>query len=806
MLIVLSSPFLRAQRTIQGIVTDQRENPLPFVNVLINDSQTRGVSTDIDGRFRIELTDAIYALTFRYVGYETKRIAIGGVSDDLVVRLRSSAYGLEEVVVVAGENPADIVIRRAVANRERNHPENLDSYQCRTYNKLVFSFAPDQEGFESFFADKDTSKKLTRRYYHNTRRMMEKSEEHHLFIMETVTRRNYRAPGQTREVVLHNRASGFTEAPFAALANDVQPFAFYDEELDMLDKTFLNPISRGSTDKYFFHLRDSLYQGQDTIFVIEFHPRRGKNFEGLTGVLYIHSRGYAVQNVIAEPADTSFIQLRIEQQYALIDDRQWFPEQLNFVLHARRYPSPFMGMRIYGKSYVDEALINPRLPDETFKSAEQVIFSPKADQYSDSLWRTHRREPLDSLEQNTYIVLDTLGERLQLDKRLRQVEALATGRWPLGPVDLFLPDVLAFNNFEGTRLGLGLYTNDRLFRWFSLGGYAGYGFSDGAWKYGGSLELNLERNSETTLTAYYRQDILEPAVPGFELSRQAISRRFLARRMDRVEGRGLALSSRPLKYLEVQARLRHQRIRPFGEYRYRKVEENGEAPVYRFSEASVGFRYAFGEQYLRFMGGRLPQATPHPVLEAHYIQGFPGWLGGAFRYRQALLAVEQTFSVRNFGETRYRLETGWLDRSTPLAKLYNSSGFGRDFQFLTIGHAFQTMDRYEFLSDRFLHLFFEHDFGTLLFKTGEFKPGLSLVHNLALGDLRHPERQEGLDFKTLEQGYYEGGMVVENLIRLNYVNLLYLGLGAGAYYRYGPYSLDQFADNWAFRLAITFSY
>ena len=749
------SPLL-GQRILQGIVTDFDNTPLPFVNILINDSQTRGVSTDIDGKFQIEVTDAIHALTFSYVGYETRRMMIGEIQESLTIRMVSAAYGMKEIVVVAGENPADIIIRKAVQNRRRNNPENLGSYQCQTYNKVVFKLTPAEEDFQEFIAEKDTSKKYFRRYHKNMNEVIERSKEQHLFIMESVTQRDYQSSGQSREVVLHNRVAGFKEAKFTALSNDIQPFSFYDEQLAILDKTFLNPISRGSSKHYFFNLQDSLYHAQDTIFIIQFHPREGKNFTGLSGVLYIHSNGYALQNVIAEPADTGFIQLRIEQQYALVDNRQWFPEQLNFVLHARKYPAAFLGTKVYGKSYVDSILINPPLDKKLFKSAEQVVFLENASSSSDSIWQSLRKEALDTLESNTYRFVDKKGEEWQLDKRLDQFEALFTGRWPLGKVDLSLTDMLALNDFENIRLGLGLYTNDELSKRFSLGGYVGYGIKDRAWKYGASLQFELWRPTETRLRFFYQQDIQEPAVAEFSLSESFISRRFRARIMDDVEEKGMIFSSRPFKYFEVQAGLRQQRIVPFGDYRYLGDSDFDLQGNYQFSEADIAFRYSFREDYVTFLGFEMPESTPYPVVEGHYIRGFKNWWNGDFDYHKILLAINHQFSLKGVGETRYRFEAGWLSRSLPLAKLFNSSGYGRDFQFLTIGQSFQTMDRYEFLSDRFLHFFFEHSFGTLLLKSKKFQPEFSLVHNMAWGELQDANTHEELDFKTLEKGYYEG--------------------------------------------------
>ena len=806
LLLFLAFHPLSAQGLLQGLVTDIEGTPLPFVNILINDSRTRGVNTDIDGKYAIEAVDSIFALTFSYLGYETRRVLLEQGQTKLDVVMQARAFGMQEIVVVAGENPADIIIRKATANRLLNHPDRLEAYQCRTYNKMVFTLTPREMEFDSFITQKDTSRRFFRRYHDNMRKLINKSKEHHLFIMESLTRRHYRSPEQVREIVLKNQVAGFQKAEFVALANSMQPFSFYDEELEVLDKRFLNPISRGSTDKYFFQLQDSLFQGVDTVFIIQYQPKKGKNFEGLSGVVYINSRGYAIQNIIAEPADSGFIQLRMEQQYTLVDDQHWFPEQLNFVLHAQKYPSPFVGLMVYGKSYIDSVLVNPIPDPDVFRTEEQITFSPNYEISSDSLWRLYRKEPLDELEERTYEIVDSTGMRLKFDKRLDQLEALASGRWPLLKfLDLSLTDVIAFNEFESIRLGLGLFTSDSFSEVVELGAYAGYGFNDQTWKYGGSLKLQLHERSTTELTFAWREDIREPAILETPLGNNLISRRFFARRMDQISEQEIRLESNSAKYLRLLAIIRRQKFHAAEDYRFLGLADN-EENVYHFSETTFGFRYAFREQYVRFLGTRLPEATPFPILETYFSRGWKGLSQSDIDYHRISFILDHRFTFRNFGETHYRLEAGWTDRALPLAKLFNSSGFGRDFQFLTISNAFQTMDRYEFISDRFVHFFFKHNFGTLLGKTKKFKPEISLEHNMAVGSLRNPELHEGLLFQTLEKGYFESGLVLENLVRLNYFNFMYLGFGVGGYFRYGAYALPKMEENWAFRLAVSFSY
>ena len=51
----------------------------------------------------------------------------------------------------------------------------------------------------------------------------------------------------------------------------------------------------------------------------------------------------------------------------------------------------------------------------------------------------------------------------------------------------------------------------------------------------------------------------------------------------------------------------------------------------------------------------------------------------------------------------------------------------------------------------------------------------------------------------LKKGYYESGLVVDNIIRM-----LYVKLGFGTFYRYGPYSYEEVWDNFVFKINMTF--
>ena len=76
---------------------------------------------------------------------------------------------------------------------------------------------------------------------------------------------------------------------------------------------------------------------------------------------------------------------------------------------------------------------------------------------------------------------------------------------------------------------------------------------------------------------------------------------------------------------------------------------------------------------------------------------------------------------------------------------------------------------------------------------------------MGFGTLKHPEKHQGIPFKTMEKGLFESGAIIDQIIRFNYINIAYIGVGGGVFYRYGPNRLPNQRDNLAFKISINFS-
>jgi hypothetical protein len=798
--LVLSSAAF-SQYAVEGKVIDaDKKNALAFVNIGIPGVQG-GTSSDIDGKFRIISSREISKLVFSYVGYEILELAINRNEKEIIVKLHKKSYELNEVEVLPGENPAHRIIRLASENRDRNNPEKIRSYVCNTYSKTYWDLVYNNDEVK----DKNDSSKVDSL----KSRLRLFSENSHLLMMESVTERKYLHPGNLKETVTGTKVSGFKDPSFSTSATDLQPFSFYDDYFKILGKDYLNPISGGSTNKYFFVLEDTLFEGNDSVFVISYRPQKGKNFEGLEGVLYINSNRYAIQNVIASPYDKGLVDMKIIQKYSFVNGSQWFPEQLNYELLYKKYPTKYIGMRLTGKSYINNVKLNEPLKKKEFDE-KTVVMSPDATGKDEAYWKEHRIDTLDSRERKTYTVIDSLGKKQHFDRTLKIFEALVTLQIPVSIISIDLNKIIGINDYEIIRGGVGLHTNNKLSQWFSTGGYVGYGYKDSITKFGVDARINLQKNSKDYfIKALYSKDISEPAKTQYFYTKYNFNRNSMTFRMDYTEQKEISLNFRAFDYLTCN--LAYNESFRIPRYDYVFLPDKSDPTLtsigFRSAEIRLKGRYAYKEKMIQAFGQMLSDGTKYPVVYFASAKGLKG--GSAFAnydYYKISTGIEKSFLIKNVGRTKLLLEGGYLEGNVPYSYLFNGNGSNAAGNYIYVENTFQTMGLYEFVSDKYVNLFFSHNFGSLLFKRPKFKPQVTIFTNLGYGSLEHPEQHKNIGLKTMEKGYYESGLLLNNLFRLNYYNIVYLGLGGGVFVRYGSYSYSDPEKNLAYKFSLVMSF
>lgn len=823
-LLVQAASSYAQSYTYSGVIADQKtKKKLAFVSVY-NTVDKNGVQTDIDGKFTITGKAAELVLRVQYVGYEPQQMLVKS-GEPLFFFLVPKQNSIREVQVVAGENPAHRIIRKVIENKAKNNPEELASFQYMSYNKFIFSGKADTglARIDSAYRVSNAIKKLdstdrvkfeiqrdsiVEAYQKSLKRSDSLFSTQHIFMTETVTERKYLKPAQNKEEVKAVRVSGLKAPQFALIASQFQSFSFYNDEIKILDKTYSSPISKGSTNRYFFSIEDTLYDGKDSIFVITYKPRKGKNFDGLKGLLYIHTNGYAIQNVIAEPFEPSkYFYIRTQQHFEF-KSGVWFPIQLNTDLEFAGVQ--FNNRKAYGvgRTYITDIQLGTEMRKREFDGVVLEFDKKSIKTNNDSLLSQYRPDTLDDKEKKTYVVMDSVGKAERFDEKLFLATTIAQGYVPLGKyLRVDLNRILStYNDFEGLRLGLGLSTSPALSKHFTLGSYFAWGTKDNTFKYGANINVPVWEKREVFWysSAYY--DVLESGSTSFRQEKLSTADRYrnlLIANMDFVRGFETRFSFRSNRYLLHHVYYTYNERQVTTPYQF--IEGAQAINQFNYFELGLTNKWAFGETFMRQAGQKISLGTKYPTMffNLSLIQGLNStWSKQLIKYDVKVL---YDYSFRTLGVSHIQLHGGYIQGDAPYPFAYNGrANYNGRFSLVSQGY-FETMFMNEFLSSSYASVFFMHDFRKLLFRSKYFNPGISVSSAAGWGTLNNVSQHNGTAFKTMEKGYYESGISVRDILVLK-SNLYSTGFGIGAFYRYGPYQMPSEIDNLALKMNFTISF
>jgi TonB-linked SusC/RagA family outer membrane protein len=97
-LVVLTPVEIKQMVTVKGKITDAQGVGLPGVNIIVKGSTT-GTTSDAEGNYSIQVSDANAVLVFSYIGFTTQEVPLQG-RNSLNVSLKEDVQNLQEVVVI----------------------------------------------------------------------------------------------------------------------------------------------------------------------------------------------------------------------------------------------------------------------------------------------------------------------------------------------------------------------------------------------------------------------------------------------------------------------------------------------------------------------------------------------------------------------------------------------------------------------------------------------------------------------------------------------------------------------------------
>ncbi len=781
-----SSCFAQVKK-LEGIVRETfTQEPIAFVHIAINGGSAHAYS-NIDGRFILHTTESIQQLEFKAPGY---RAVVYQPQDTSYLEVLLNYYA--PFVALRNTNEASAALmQKVMLYKTANDPQKSLRYQYKTYNK--FTLTTDQL--------RETKTELQKLQRFLPFRLSEYKRRHHLFLMETVTKKQYYDPFNQLEIIQGARASGIDSPSLLTLFTFFQPFTVYEKYINLASMDYVGPLSgRKIFKRYNFQVIDTAFVGTDTVYTVQFNPKPRRTRERLKGYLYINSNRYAVQYATLRPAVENSFSVQLTQQYKFDHTLAWMPEvartQFNIDNLVRN-----ISVKGMAESYIDSIALSS-LPLHHFDEVS-FHYNPVAARQDSSFWQSHRPAPLSTTDENTFAFYDTLGRIRNFERVLRSGRSIYFGRLPVKGITFDLNRVLNFNESEGIRTGLGFTTNDRFSQLLQLGAYYGWGIKDQQHKWGLQAGLVLHAPIDWRVFVNLSHDLQEPGSVRFAFDKVQYwsepLRRYRLTQLDMVNSRAVSTTVSPYQNIYIGAELNHrQHYLPY-DYQFR----DRVMPQVSFTEARFTLRHSFRERFITSDIDRFTLGTPYPEYWIQLISGIPNLASRYATYQKLDVRIQQTLRVIGWGRTGWQLRAGWAKGTLPFPVLYNERGSFRNAALIT-HNSFETMYYNEFLHDRYMALHLSHDVGRLYEGSRLFQPNLEFLHNMGVGTLRRPGEHQLINFKTMEKGYFESGFFTNDFIVLNLYGVR-MGAGAGWLLRWGPYAMPNYNENLFFKFATNFS-
>lgn len=391
--LILSTTFTQSQ--IQGSVTDQKGEALPYVNIFIENTY-KGTTSNEDGQFELNISKpGSYAIVFQFLGYktQTKVVDIETFPFLLDVVLEEENINLKEVVINAQENPANRIIRAAIAKR-KFHLEKLNAFTADFYSKGVIRIVDAPEKFMGQeLGDFDGALDSTRTGI--------------LYLSETMSKIKYLKP-ELFETVTASKISGNSNGMSFNSAMDVD-FNLYNNTVN-INNDIISPIADYAFNYYQYKLEGEFYDDEGhLIHKINIIPKR-ENDRVFSGSIFIIEDTWALygidirvkgNQIQVPPADT----IRIRQNLTFDKaTEQWLVRSQTIDFEYSFFG--FKGDGSFVANYTNYDL-NPIIEVQKNKN-EILVFEKNANKKDDSYWGESRPVPLTQEESKDYVRRDSI--------------------------------------------------------------------------------------------------------------------------------------------------------------------------------------------------------------------------------------------------------------------------------------------------------------------------------------------------------------------------------------------------------------
>lgn len=778
-----------AQTKVSGIVMDKSKNPIPFANVAFKNSN-EGVVSNEDGKFYLESSKTYKSLMITSVGFSDKEIILNKAVNYNFVVVLNEIENLKEVVIYTGKtskknNPALDILRKIWERKRRNGLHLFNQYQMEKYEKVEFdmnsidsAFMKNKifKGMEFIFKQVDTSRVTGKTYLP-------------IFINEALSDvYGDNKLNKTKEILKANKNSGFgSNQQILTFVKDLySDFDIYDNHLTFFRKSFTSPLSRTGIDTYNYILKDSAFIDKKWCYNILFYPRR-KNELTFKGDFWVNDTTYAIKKInmaATRSANINWVKdIYIEQEFDVVNDSVFLLTK-DYMMSDFALSKKDKSKGVYGKrtTFYQNHKFNIEKPASFYK--EEVNYSDD-DIYkkSDEYWHENRFEKLSKDELGVYKMLDTLKTVKKFKQLYNLVSILGSGYVPFGHFD-YGPIFSSFgvNDVEGVRLRVGGRTYFGPNDYWRLQGYTAYGFGDNRFKYGFSGKWMINKENRIIVSGGNRRDV-EQIGASLTTTNDVLGRSFASStlfssgsngKLTNINLSNLAIEMEPAKNFTYQLGFSYRTLvsasNTFSLDYYTDPTHTLTKRDVKQSEVNLQLEYMPKRRAIGYGVERGAADIPYSRFFVNYSHGFKGLFNSDFKYEKLQLYYNQPIIIGPLGRTNIIVELGKTFGTIPLGLMSVIPG---NQSYFSIDDTFNNLNFYEFVTDQYASLKWNHDFQGRLFARIPFMRKLNWREIISvkgvygtISDANRAINASGLIYKSPETPYWEYSAGIGNIFKV----------------------------------------
>ena len=781
--------FISAQTKVSGKVVDNENQPIPYANIVFKGTNI-GVVSNEDGKFYIEADQNYKALLVSFVGFSPKEVILPKqVNYNFVITL-SDGQSLKEVVVFAGKtskknNPALDILRKIWERRRKNGLKMFKQYQYNKYEKVEFDMNTIDsammksklfKGMEFVFKNVDTSRVTGKTYLP-------------IFINESLSEvYGDNVAGKSKEILKANKNSGLGNGDgvntfIKDLYND---FDIYDNYLYFFDKSFTSPLSRTGIDVYNYVLADTAFIDNKWCYNIVFYPRR-KGELTFKGDFWVNDTTFAIKKInmaVSKSANINWVKdIYVEQEFEVLNDSIFLPTRdymmTDFALRKKEESKGIYGKRT---TLYQDFKFDDKKPDNFYKEEVNFIDNSVYNK-DDDFWRQNRFERLNKDEEGIYKMLDTLKTVKKFKRMYNLVSILGSGyiemnNFDYGPIF----STFGYNEVEGVRLRVGGRTyfgpNDT----WRMQGYTAYGFDDNKFKYGLSGKWMVDKKTRLILSGGNRRDV-EQIGASLTTTNDVLGRSYASSGLFTTGSNGkltninlstIAAEIEPIKNLTFQLGFSYRTLESasntFSLDYFTDTSFTTTKNEVKQSEINLQLEYTPNRKTIGYGVERREVDSPYSRVFVNYSSGFKGLLDSDFDYQKLQLFYRQPLIIGAIGRSNFTMELGKTFGQIPLGLMSVVPG---NQTYFIINNTFSNLNFYEFVTDEYATLQWEHNFNGKIFSRIPYLRKLNLREIIGIrgvygtiSDENRAINASGLNYVAPEKPYWEYSAGIGNIFKV----------------------------------------